>query len=104
MLKGFCAQPRDSLQRDAAAERSIRVAVFNYIARQRRVESGDACKQGGRGGIDVDADSVDAILDNRIETLGQLALVDVVLILTNADGFGIDLDQLRERILQSARN
>ena len=34
----------------------------------------------------------------------KLALVDVVLVLADADRLGIDLDQFGERVLQAARN
>ena len=34
----------------------------------------------------------------------QLLLVNVVLILTHADRLGLDLDEFRERILQTARD
>ena len=45
---------------------------------------------------------VDAALDDGFERLLKLALVNVVLILADADGLGIDLDEFGERVLQAA--
>ena len=69
-----------------------------------RAEPGDARQQRRRGGVDVDADGVDAVLDHRVERARQLGLVDVVLVLADADRLGVDLHQLGERVLQAARD
>ena len=47
---------------------------------------------------------VDAVLDHRIERAGEPGLVDVVLVLADADRLGLDLDQLGQRVLQAARD
>jgi hypothetical protein len=39
--------------------------------------------------------------DHGVERAGQPGLVHIVLILTDADGLGLDLDELGERILQA---
>ena len=49
-------------------------------------------------------DAVDAAFDHRFERLLQVALIDIVLVLADADRFGIDLHQLGERVLQAARD
>ena len=59
-------------------------------------------EQRRRGGVDVDADGVDAVLDHRVERAGQLRLGDVVLVLADADRLGVDLHQLGQRVLQPA--
>ena len=61
-------------------------------------------EQRHRGGVDVDADGIDAVLDDGIEVARQLGLRDVVLVLADADGFGVDLDQFGQRVLQAAGN
>ena len=48
--------------------------------------------------------TVDAAFDHSFERLLKLALIDIVLVLAHADGLGIDLHQLRERVLQAAGN
>jgi len=54
-----------------------------------------------RGRVDIDADRVDAILHHGVKRAGQFGFGDIVLILTDADGFGVDLHEFRERILQA---
>ena len=74
------------------------------LLRDGSVEAGDARQQRRRRHVDVDTDGVDAILDRRIERTRERGLVDVVLVLTDADGFRFDLDEFRQRVLQTARN
>ena len=59
---------------------------------------------GARRGVEVDADRVDAVLDHRVQRARQLALVDVVLVLADADALRVDLHQLGQRVLQPARD
>ena len=61
-------------------------------------------EQGGGGGIDFNAREVDAGDDHAIEHVRQLFLVYVVLVETDADGFGVDFDQFGQGVLQAARN
>ena len=65
---------------------------------------GDARQQRRRRGVDVGADRVDAVLDDRVELPRQLRLADVVLVLADADRLRLDPHQLGERILQAARD
>ena len=52
------------------------------------------------GGIQVDADEVDATGDHPFERLLELLRVDVVLIEADADVLRLDLDQLGQRVLE----
>ena len=65
-------------------------------------DAGDPGQQRRRGGVDVDADRVHAVLDDRVERAGQLDLGQVVLVLADADRLRVDLDQLGQRVLQPA--
>jgi hypothetical protein len=101
-LEGLLAEARHFPERLPVAKGAVPVAVGDDVRRQRRAESGDARQQRRRGGVDVDADGVHAVLDDRVERLGQPGLADVVLVLADADRLRIDLDQFGERILQAA--
>ena len=61
-------------------------------------EAGDVREQLLAGGVDLDADAVDAADDHVVEALLEHALVHVVLVLADADGLGIDLHQLGQRV------
>ncbi len=69
---------------------------------QRLADARNEAEQGPAGGVEIDADKVDAGLDHLIEGLFQSRLADVVLILAYADTLGVDLDQLGQRVLQAA--
>ena len=64
----------------------------------------DARQQRRRGGVHVDAHRVHAVLDHRIERARELRLVDVVLVLPDADRLRVDLHELGQRILQAPRD
>ena len=68
------------------------IAIGNDVERGTFGNAGYVAEQGPGGCIEIDANAVDAALDDSLKGLLELALIDVVLILTNADGFGIDLD------------
>ena len=85
-------------------ERAVGVAVRDDALRQACADARHARQQRRRGGVDVDADRVDAVLDHGIERPGELGLADVVLILADADRLRLDLHELGERILQAARD
>ena len=67
-------------------------------------DAGDIAQQRPRRSVQIDAHPVDAAFDHAFERRLKLALVNVVLILADADRLGIDLDQLGERVLQAAGN
>jgi hypothetical protein len=70
----------------------VLIAVGNDVERGAFGDAGNVAKERPGRGIEIDADAVDAALDDNLKGLLELALIDVVLILTNADGFGVDLD------------
>ena len=57
-----------------------------------------------RGRVEIDADGVHRVFDHGVERAGEPILVDVVLVLADADRLRLDLDQLGQRILQPARD
>jgi hypothetical protein len=74
------------------------------VLRHPLAETRNAGKQGGRGGVEIDPDRVHAILHHRVEGAGELVLGKIVLVLPDADGFRVDLDEFGQWILQAARD
>ena len=85
-------------------EGAVGVAMGDDRVGERRPEAGDARKQRRRGGVEIDADRVDRVLDHRLERTAEAMLVDVVLILPDADRLRLDLDEFGERVLQAPRD
>ena len=76
--------------------------VLHDVPGQGRADSGNISQQVGAGGVQVDAHLVDAADDRVIQFLPKEILVDIVLVLADAEGLRIDLDQFRQRIHQAA--
>ncbi len=104
LFEGFGSQARHLQQGLAVFEDTVLVAVLDNILRQRGIQPGDVGQQRGGGGIDINPDGVDAILDHGFQRFTQPVLVNIMLVLADADRLGFDLHQLGERILQTARN
>jgi hypothetical protein len=93
LLEGLGANAGDFVELGAGAEAAVLVAVGDDVESGAFGDAGDVAEQRPRGGIEVDTDTVYTAFDDRLERLLELTLVDVVLILADADGFGIDLDE-----------
>src|SRR5207302_2044409 len=76
--------------------------VLHQVAGHHLVEAGNVAQQRHAGGVQIHADRVDARLDDGVQRLAQLLGADVVLIEADADVLRVDLDQLAERVLQTA--
>ena len=63
-------------------------------------EAGHPLEQGGRRGIRIHSNSIDAVLYHAVQRLSQAGLGHIVLILSHADGLGVDLHQLGQGILE----
>ena len=101
LLIGFGAEARHVEQLSARAEGSVLSAVVDDACRKGRAEARDVGEQVAAGGVEVDADGVDAEGDGQVEGLVEGPLIDVVLILSHADGLGIYLDQFGQRVGQT---
>ena len=88
----------------AAGERTGRVAMRDDRLGERRAEARHARQQRRRGGVEIDADGVHRILDHRIQRAAEPVLVDIVLVLADADRLRLDLDQFGQRVLQAPRD
>ena len=100
LLEGLAAQARHLAERPAPGERTVLVAVAADRPGQLGPDARDVRKQRGAGRVEVHADPVDARLDVAVQGLAKPGLVDVVLVLADADRLGIDLDQLGQRVLE----
>ncbi|PSK61818.1 hypothetical protein B0E53_06285 [Micromonospora sp. MH33] len=102
LLERLRPEPGHLLQLGPGAERPVGVTVQHDVLGQPGADAGDPGEQRGRGGVDVDADGVDAVLHHRVEGAGQLHLGQVVLVLPDADRARIDLHELGQRVLEAA--
>src|SRR5262249_26936741 len=94
------ADARHLQQLGAAAERPVLLAVLDQLAGRHGVQPGDVPQQGYAGRVQLDADVVDARLDDPLQRFLELPRVYVVLVQADADVLWVDLDQLAERVLQ----
>ena len=83
-------------------KRAVLVAVLHDLLRGALADAGHVAQQRPGGGVQVHAHAVHAGFHGRFEALLELALIHVVLVLADADGLGVDLDQLGQRVLQAA--
>ena len=104
LLEGLGADAGHRGQLHARAETAVFIAELDDLLRGAFVDAGDVAQQRPGSGVEIHADAVDAAFDHRLERFVQVVLIDVVLILADADRLGIELDQFGQRILQAARD
>ena len=104
LLERLGAELRHLVYLLTAGESAVFLAVGDDVLRRGLVETGDALQERGRGGVYIHAHGVDAVLDDAVERLLEPRLRHIVLVLPHADGHGVDLHKLRERVLQTARD
>src|SRR6185437_11565054 len=100
LLEGLRAEPGDVLELLSPGERAARVAVRHDRARERVGDAGNPGEERAARGVDVDADGVHGVFHDRVQGALQLGAGDVVLVLADADGLRVDLDEFGERVLQ----
>ena len=96
------AEFRHLLELRAAGELAVLLTVRDDVLRDGPVDAGDVRQERGRRRVEVRADGVDTVLDDAVEGFSQLFLRHVVLVLADADRLRVDLDEFRERVLQTA--
>src|SRR2546426_562929 len=89
-------------ERRAGAEGAVRFPVRDDRGGAPLAEARDVAQQARGRAVTVDTDVRDARDEGFVQGAGERELVDVVLILSDADRPGLDLHQLRERVLQAA--
>ena len=101
LLKSLWPQPLDLFQLGAGGEGTVLLPVGLYVFRGGGRHAGHVLQQGGGGGVQVRAHRVDAVLHHAFQRFRKPVLRQVVLVLAHPDGFGVDLYQLRQRVLQT---
>ena len=102
LLEGLRTEAGNGGQLDARAEAAMLIAILDDLLRGAFIDSGDVAQQSPGCGIQIDANAIDAGFDRALQTLHQLLLIDIMLILAYADRLRIDLHQFGQRILQAA--
>ena len=88
----------------AVAKAAIGVAPAHQRCRDARRQARHPAQQRHAGGVEVDAHRIDAVLDHGVKAARELALVEVMLVLSDANGLGVDLDEFGQRVLQAPGN
>ena len=104
LLEGLGTQAGHFEQILPGFEHAIGIAPAHHRLGHAGRQARHAGEQGDAGRVQVHAHRVHAVFHHRVQRLGQLALVHVVLVLAHTNRFGVDLDQLRQGVLQAAGN
>ena len=104
LLEGFRAQLGHFFQGCPGGESTVFLPVGHDVFGHRGVDTGNVGEQGGAGGVYVHAHGVHAILHHAGECFVQLGFLQVVLILSHADGLRVNLYQLSQRVLEPTGN
>src|SRR5579872_2295504 len=91
-------------QLNAGAETAVFIAELDDFLGGAFIDAGDVAQQGPGSGVEVYANAVDAAFSYHLKRFVQMILIDVMLILADADGLWVQLDQLGQWILQAARD
>ncbi len=88
----------------AAAEAALLLPLRHNVFGDGLGNAGNVLEKRCRGGIHIHTHMVYAVLHHSAQLLTQLGLVHIMLILSHADGLGVDLHQLRQWILKASRH
>ena len=86
----------------AVGKRTVLLAIFDDPPGCKLIEARDVSQQGDAGGVQIDADEVNATGNDRLEHFFELLGTHVVLVEPDSDILGVDLDELGQRVLESA--
>ena len=102
LLEGFVAKAFDFLQLLARVEGSFVVAVVDDFPGKGRAYAADIAEEFAAGGVELHAYAVDTADHHIVEAFLQEGLVDIVLVLSHANAFGIDFHQFAEGVHEAA--
>ena len=104
LLKGFGPQTGHIQQLLTGFESAILIAPAHDRLGNSSTQARYVCQQGYAGGVEINAHRVHAVFHNSLQTFGQITLVHVVLVLAYTNGFGVDLHEFGQRVLQAPCN
>ena len=96
------AEARHFEELAASREAAVLVAPGDDVLRRGRRDACDVREECRARRVEIDANVVDGGFNDGIEGANELLLVDVVLVLADADGLRVDLDELGQWILHAA--
>ena len=99
LLEGLGPQLGNLFDLGAGGKDTIFLPVDYHVFGRGAVQPRHPLQKGGGCGVDIHAYGVDAVLHHTVQGVIQPLLGHIVLILPHADGLGIDLYQLRQRVL-----
>ena len=102
LLKGLGAQLGHLFQLGAALKTAVLLPEGHDVLAHGGGQAGNVAQQGGGGGVQVGAHRVDTAFHHAVQRGLQLFGGHIVLILTHADGLGLDFHQLGKGVLQTA--
>ena len=104
LLEGLRPEARHLQELLPRAEEPLLLAVLDDRAGEAGPDPGHVAEEVPRGGVEVDAHPVHAVLDHRVERPLQGGVGDVVLVLPHPDAARLDLHELGERVLEPPRD
>ena len=83
-------------------ELAVLLSILNDILCNGGIDTRNVGKERVGCGVDINANAVYTALYNAAESLGKASLLHVMLVLTNTDSLGLDLNKLGKGILNSS--
>ena len=102
--KGCGAEARHLQKLLPFLEGAVLVPIGDDVLRNAGIDARDMAQQLARRRIEVNAHMVHGGLNGGVEGMRKLRLIDVVLVLPDADGLRVNLDEFGERVLHAACN
>ena len=102
MLEGLGPQARHLQEFLARHEGPIGLTILHNGLGEAGAKARDIGQQRCRGRVEVHPHGIHRVLDDGTERAAELILVDVMLVLADADRLGLDLDEFGQRVLQAA--
>ena len=104
LLESFGPQSRDTQQLLAVGERAMVLAPTHHRLRHVLGQARHLAQQRHAGGVEVHAHRVHTVLHHGVQAACEFIGVHIMLVLPHPNGFGVDLHQLGQGVLQTSGN